>query len=143
VCSAFIYTIPVGVIQAITNQHVGLNVLSELIIGYVLPGRPIAMMMFKTWTYITMTQALRFTNDFKLGHYMKIPPRSIFWCQIVAAVIGGTVQLCVQGWMFSNVEDLCSTHQRDGFTCPSTIVFGTASIVVSCHLYRRCFALFT
>ena len=66
-------TVPIGIIQAITNQQVGLNVITELIIGYALPGRPVAMMMFKTWGYITMYQALQFTSDFKLGHYMKIP----------------------------------------------------------------------
>ena len=70
---AFVYIIPIGIIQAITNQQIGLNVITELIIGYALPGRPIAMMMFKTWGYITMAQALQFTSDFKLGHYMKIP----------------------------------------------------------------------
>jgi hypothetical protein len=44
---AFVYIIPIGMIQAITNQQVGLNVITELIIGYALPGRPVAMMMFK------------------------------------------------------------------------------------------------
>jgi len=52
----FFYVIPIGMIQAITNQQVGLNVITELIIGYGLPGRPVAMMMFKTWGYITMYQ---------------------------------------------------------------------------------------
>jgi hypothetical protein len=73
-------------IQAITNQQVGLNVITELIIGYALPGRPVAMMMFKTWGYITMAQALTFTSDFKLGHYMKIPPRHMFTSQVIATV---------------------------------------------------------
>ncbi|KAJ7443298.1 OPT oligopeptide transporter protein-domain-containing protein, partial [Mycena latifolia] len=72
---AFVYVIPIGMIQAITNQQVALNVITELIIGYALPGRPMAMTMFKesglTWGYITMAQALTFTSDFKLGHYMK------------------------------------------------------------------------
>ncbi|KAI0340457.1 OPT oligopeptide transporter [Trametopsis cervina] len=126
---SFVYTIPIGMIQAITNNQVGLNVITELIIGYALPGRPIAMMMFKTWGYITMAQALQFTSDFKLGHYMKIPPRPMFWCQVVATVIAGTVQLGVQAWMFTNVQDMCSTDQPDGFICPSTQVFGTASII--------------
>lgn len=125
------YTIPIGVIQAITNQQVGLNVITELIIGYALPGRPVAMMMFKTWGYITMVQALQFTADFKLGHYMKIAHRPMFYCQVVATVVAGTVQLGVQAWMFSNIEDLCSPGQKDGFICPSTTVFGTASIIVS------------
>ncbi|KAL7278030.1 OPT oligopeptide transporter [Trametes coccinea BRFM310] len=126
---AFIYTIPVGMIQAITNQQVGLNVITELIIGYALPGKPIAMMMFKTYGYITMGQALQFTSDFKLGHYMKVPPRVMFWAQVVAAVIGGTVQLGVQTWMFAHIEGMCTPNQKDGFICPGTEVFATASIV--------------
>jgi len=126
---AFFYVIPIGMIQAITNQQVGLNVITELIIGYGLPGRPIAMMMFKTWGYITMAQALTFTSDFKLGHYMKIPPRPMFWSQVVATVIAGTVQLGVQAWMFSNIPGICSEDQKDGFICPATEVFGTASII--------------
>ncbi|KAF8841357.1 small oligopeptide transporter [Paxillus ammoniavirescens] len=126
---AFTYVIPCGMIQAITNQQVGLNVVTELIIGYALPGRPVAMMMFKTWGYITMTQALTFTADFKLGHYMKIPPRKMFWCQIIAAVIAGTTQLAVELWMFEHIPDICTTTQQDGFVCPNTQVFGTASII--------------
>ncbi|KAF5347710.1 hypothetical protein D9756_010325 [Leucocoprinus leucothites] len=144
---SFFYVIPVGMIQAITNQQVGLNMVSELIIGYALPGRPIAMMMFKTWGYITMSQgkslkhiisshlfthgplALQFTADFKLGHYMKIPPRSMFWVQVIASAITGTSQLAVQAWMFSNIPDICASDQKDGFICPRTQVFGTASII--------------
>ncbi|KAF8836868.1 small oligopeptide transporter [Paxillus ammoniavirescens] len=126
---AFFYVIPIGMIQAITNQQVGLNVITELIVGYALPGRPIAMMMFKTWGYITMAQALTFASDFKLGHYMKIPPRTMFWSQVVASVIAGTVQLGVQAWMFTNISDMCSPTQKDGFICPNTEVFGTASII--------------
>ncbi|KAI0667564.1 small oligopeptide transporter [Trametes maxima] len=126
---AFVYIIPIGMIQAITNQQIGLNVITELIIGYALPGKPIAMMMFKTYGYITMAQALQFTSDFKLGHYMKIPPRAMFWAQVAAAVIAGTVQLGVQAWMFTNIEGMCDPKQKDGFICPSTEVFGTASII--------------
>ncbi|KAI0081298.1 OPT oligopeptide transporter [Panus rudis PR-1116 ss-1] len=126
---SFVYTIPIGMIQAITNQQIGLNVITELIIGYALPGRPIAMMMFKTWGYITMAQALTFTSDFKLGHYMKIPPRPMFFAQVLATVIAGTVQLGVQAWMFTNIDNMCDPHQKDRFICPSTEVFGTASII--------------
>ncbi|KAJ8518202.1 hypothetical protein ONZ45_g4707 [Pleurotus djamor] len=119
---AIVYVVPIGMIQAMTNRQVGLNVITELIIGYLLPGRPIAMMIFKTYGYITLTQALQFTADFKLGHYMKIPPRPMFWCQVVATVVAGTSQLAVQTWMFSNIEyaDLfsiphgLSTHSHTG-----------------------------
>ena len=128
---AFVYTLPLSVILATTGQNLALNVITELIIGYALPGRPIAMMLFKTWGSTTMTQALQFTGDFKLAHYMKIPHRPLFFCQVVATIVAGTVQLGVQAWMFSNIEGLCDADQKDGFTCPGITVFGNASIIVS------------
>ncbi|KIY66407.1 OPT superfamily oligopeptide transporter [Cylindrobasidium torrendii FP15055 ss-10] len=123
-----VYVIPIGMIQAVTNRQIGLNVMTELIIGFILPGKPTAMMMY-TYGYISMSQAMQFTADLKLGHYMKIPPRSMFWCQIVSTMIAGTVQLGVQSWLFSNIPDICTPTQANGFTCPSMHVFATASII--------------
>ena len=31
---------------------------------------------------MSMNQVVSFFNDFKLGHYMKIPPRSMFLVQV-------------------------------------------------------------
>ena len=61
-------------------------------------------MMFKTWSFTTMSQALNFISDFKLGHYMKIPPRQMFACQVIATIVSGTVQRGAQAWLFSNVK---------------------------------------
>lgn len=52
---AIFYLIPLGMLQAITNQQIGLNVIAELIAGYALPGKPLASMMFKTYGYIVST----------------------------------------------------------------------------------------
>lgn len=106
-----------------------MNLIAELIVGYALPGRPIAMMMFKTWGCIAMIQGLQLTSDFKLGHYMKIPPRSMFWAQVVASIVSLTTQLGVQAWMFTNIKGICENTQVNGFICPGTTVFGTASII--------------
>lgn len=46
------------------------------------PGSPFANVSFKTYGYISMSQAIMFLQDFKLGHYMKIPPRSMFIVQV-------------------------------------------------------------
>jgi hypothetical protein len=128
---AFVYTLPMSVIRATTSQQIRLNVITELIIGYALPGRPIAMLLFKTWGYTTTAQAQQFTSDFKLSHYMKIAPRPLFFCQVVATIVAGTVQLGVQAWMFSNIEGLCDADQKDGFICSRVTMFGNASIIVS------------
>ncbi|KAF7377765.1 Glutathione transporter 1 [Mycena sanguinolenta] len=128
-CVALLYVIPVGMIQAITNWQIGLNVITELLVGFIIPGRPLAMMMCVTYGYITMSRAMQFTADFKLGHYMKIPPRPMFWCQVLATLVAGTVQLGVQSWMFTHIPDLCSPGQPAHWNCAFTRVFGTASVV--------------
>ena len=56
--------------------------ITEYIIGYLYPGYPVANMSFKVYGYISMKQALAFLQDFKLGHYMKIPPRDMFMAQV-------------------------------------------------------------
>ncbi|KAJ2522189.1 hypothetical protein H4217_000922 [Coemansia sp. RSA 1939] len=43
----FIFTIPIGIVQALSNQQPGLNVITEFIIGYGRPGDPIANVTFK------------------------------------------------------------------------------------------------
>lgn len=53
----------------------------------------------------------------------------MFFAQVTATVIAGTTQLGVQAWMFTNIPNMCTQDQRDGFICPGTEVFGTASII--------------
>ncbi|KAL9689938.1 hypothetical protein QQ045_010329 [Rhodiola kirilowii] len=79
---AFVFTLPISIITATTNQTPGLNIITEYVMGVIYPGRPIANVCFKTYGYISMAQAVSFLNDFKLGHYMKIPPRSMFLVQV-------------------------------------------------------------
>lgn len=77
----WVFFVPVGIIAATTNIWIGLNVFTEFIIGYMQPGRPLAMMLFKAYGYMAMNQGLGFASDMKMGHYMKIPPRITFMAQ--------------------------------------------------------------
>ncbi|XP_008803572.1 oligopeptide transporter 4-like isoform X2 [Phoenix dactylifera] len=79
---AFFFTLPISIISATTNQTPGLNIITEYVIGLILPGKPIANVCFKVYGYMSMSQAVSFLADFKLGHYMKIPPRSMFLVQV-------------------------------------------------------------
>ncbi|KAK4791997.1 hypothetical protein SAY86_022432 [Trapa natans] len=87
----------------------GLNIITEYIIGYVYPERPVANMCFKVYGYISMIQALTFLQDFKLGHYMKIPPRSMFMAQVVGTVIAVVVYLATAWWLMESIPNICDT----------------------------------
>ncbi|KAF8168231.1 OPT oligopeptide transporter [Crassisporium funariophilum] len=126
---AAILAIPLAMLQAITNQQVPTQVMHELIAGYMLPGRPIANVIFKTIAFITTNQAINFAGDLKLGHYMKVPPRIMFSVQVVAAAIACVWVTVVQDWMLSNIEDICTPGQKQGFRCPGSTTFATASVI--------------
>ncbi|KAK8165389.1 small oligopeptide transporter, OPT family [Phyllosticta citrichinensis] len=124
-----LWFVPIGQIWAITNVQIGLNVFTEFIIGYILPGRPLAMMCFKTLGYITMYQGLLYTQDLKMAHYMKVPPRVLFWGQGIATIWGSIVQIAVLDWAFGAIKNICATDQSARFSCPNGRVFFNASIV--------------
>ncbi|KAK6245820.1 Oligopeptide transporter [Theobroma cacao] len=129
---ALAFTLPISIITATTNQSPGLNVITEYIMGYILPGKPIANVCFKTYGYISMAQAVSFLNDFKLGHYMKIPPRSMFVVQAMGTIIAGTINLAVAWWLLTTVENICQDQllpPNSPWTCPGDRVFYDASVI--------------
>ncbi|EKD18024.1 uncharacterized protein L3040_004563 [Drepanopeziza brunnea f. sp. 'multigermtubi'] len=126
---SFFFYLPIGIIQATTNTQIGLNVITEFIIGYMQPGRPLAMMMFKMYGYITCYQGLYFTQDIKLAHYMKVPQRVTFWAQFIATLWSCIVQIAVYNWALGSIDGVCTPEQANNYTCPNAHVFFTASII--------------
>ncbi|KAI0024769.1 OPT oligopeptide transporter protein-domain-containing protein [Xylariomycetidae sp. FL0641] len=126
---SFVFSLPIGIIQAVTNFQIGLNVLTEFVYGYIQPGRPLALMLFKTYGFITMSQALDFVSDLKFGHYMKIPPRTMFWAQVVATTLSCFIQVAVLNLALDNIDGVCELTQPQRFTCPGGHVFFSASVI--------------
>jgi hypothetical protein len=125
--------VPAGIIQAITNQHTSLYLVAQLICGAVFPGRPVANMVFVTYSYvrslmfrlphfahvkkIVSSQGLKFSADLKLGQtYMKIPPKLLFKVQIASTLVSSLTQVGVLNWMLVNIPNMCNTDAIDGFT---------------------------
>ncbi|KAJ1284433.1 hypothetical protein BS78_03G203700 [Paspalum vaginatum] len=139
---AFAFTLPVSIITATTNQTPGLNILSEYVIGLMLPGKPIANVCFKVYGYMSMSQAVSFLADFKLGHYMKIPPKSMFLVQLIGTVITGTVNLGVAYWLLGSVPNICQDTllpANSPWMCPNDRVFLDASVIWGLVGPRRIF----
>ncbi|KUI68534.1 Sexual differentiation process protein isp4 [Cytospora mali] len=124
-----VWIIPIGMVQAVTNIAIGLNVFTEFLVGYMLPGRPTAMMMFKTYGYIALYQGLEFVTDMKLGHYLKVPPRAMFMCQLVATIWSVVVTVAVYEWALGSISGICTSDAMANFSCPSGEVFYTASVI--------------
>jgi hypothetical protein len=95
--------VPIGVIQAVTGVSIGLNVISELVGGFVVPGKAIPMNMFKSYGCMCLLSALNFSEDLKLGHYAKVPPRSMFRAQLIATILAA-VAVQSSRFLISNMD---------------------------------------
>ncbi|GAA5863764.1 hypothetical protein JCM8547_006058 [Rhodosporidiobolus lusitaniae] len=123
------YIIPGGFVFATTGTQITINLLVELVAGYIIPGLPLGNMLFKTYGVQALTTGSTFVQDLKLGHYMKIPPRATFTVQVIATFITSIVQVGVKRWLVSTVPDLCAADQKAFLTCPYAQVLYSSSIV--------------
>ncbi|AQK73755.1 Oligopeptide transporter 4 [Zea mays] len=128
---AFLFTLPISIITATTNQSPGLNVITEYAMGLIMPGSPIAVVCFKVYGYMSMSQAVAFLSDFKLGHYMKIPPKSMFLVQFVGTIVAGTINIGTAWWLLGSIHGICSDSlpPDSPWTCPNDRVFFDASVI--------------
>ncbi|KAK4056147.1 hypothetical protein OIO90_002878 [Microbotryomycetes sp. JL221] len=117
----FLYILPSGFIFAMTAIAMNINLLVQLIGGYMIPGLPLANGC--------ITSGLTFVQDLKLGHYMKIPPRSTFAVQFVSTIVGSLVQVGVKRWLAGNIEGFCRPGQGAGLSCPPTRQWYSSTVV--------------
>ena len=99
---AFVFILPTGVIQALTNQPIGINVLTEFIIGFIIPGKTIDVMSFKSFGIALQNQALDLSSNLKLGYYMHIPPAAMVACQFIGTIIGSITSTFISFWMMDS-----------------------------------------
>ncbi|KAF8579002.1 OPT superfamily oligopeptide transporter [Ramaria rubella] len=89
----FILTVLYGFLAAITGFSLtwfGTGFF-QMIVAFMVPGKPIANMYGTLYAQHTMNQALGLLQDFKLGQYCKLPHRVTFIAQICGAMIGSVL----------------------------------------------------
>lgn len=123
-----IFLIPICIIYSTTGFALTMNVLTELIIGYALPGNGLALNTLKSLSRNIDNQAETYISDQKLAHYAKIPPRAIFRGQIISTFIQIFVALGVINWQIANIPNICTSEAENKFTCPKETNFYSAGV---------------
>lgn len=62
------------------------------------------------YRYVTVADALHFSNDLKLAHYVKIPPRHTYMAQVAAVVVSAFVATGVMNFQMTNIPNLCERY---------------------------------
>jgi len=125
-----VFLIPMTYLYAISGTTEGLNVLTELVVGYALPGHPEALMFVKAFGYNINGQADFFVSDQKMGLYAKIPPRAMYRGQVIGAFITCFVAYGVVQFVDNDISGICTPDQASKFNCENGSEIYFASSVI-------------
>jgi len=125
-----VFLIPMSYLYAISGTTEGLNVVTELIIGYALPGRPEAMMFVKAFGYNINGQADNYISDQKMGFYAKVPPRAMYRGQMLSAIVTAFIAYAVVQFVDNEIPGICTPDQPSSFNCRGGSQIYFASSVV-------------
>ncbi|KAI9202568.1 OPT oligopeptide transporter protein-domain-containing protein [Polychytrium aggregatum] len=91
-----IFIMPMVAITAIAGLNVNSSILFLFLGGILQAGEPVSVAVFNAYTTQALYGAMGFLWNFKLGHYMKVPPRATFVAQIY-----GTALSSIFGYAFT------------------------------------------
>jgi len=84
---AAVFVLPIGAIQAVTGNQIGLNVLAEMIGGLMLRHNPVGAILVKVTGYMGMTHALGLIQNLKMAQYMMVDYKVIFAFQFWGTLV--------------------------------------------------------
>ncbi|KAJ5166085.1 uncharacterized protein N7482_004866 [Penicillium canariense] len=126
----FVFLIPMSYLYAISGTTEGLNVVTELVVGYALPGHPEALMFVKAFGYNINGQADNYISDQKMGFYAKLPPRAMYRGQVMSAIITALVAYAVVQFADTKIPGICTPGQPSNFNCENgSQIYFSASVV--------------
>jgi OPT family oligopeptide transporter len=102
---SMIVVLPFGMVTSITGQSIqnpSVYYLLVIIATSLWVDDKSTMLAFVTIGYSTYCQTMQLVTNMKLGHYMKIAPRTLFLVQSVACLVTPALSIGMQVYFFKN-----------------------------------------
>ncbi|KAI8829588.1 peptide transporter MTD1 [Chytriomyces cf. hyalinus JEL632] len=126
---ALIFIIVSGLLAAFTGFSPPFKTFLQLIGGFLLPGRPIANMYFTTFGGNTIWEAVAMCTDLKIGQYMKIAPRAVFYAQMYGGFLGALIHWVLNHIILDTKRDILLDPNGDNNWSGQNIIgFNTKAI---------------
>jgi len=127
--------IPMGWLYAISNFQVAIGSFNELLFGYMLNAspsyrHPVGPSVYGSIAGDAWYRAQYMLQDQKIGHYMHVSPRAVFFSQIFGSLIGVPINYGVIRWVINTKGDYLSgakidpLHQWTGQTLSNSNTLG-------------------
>ena len=106
--TGFVLVVPLGYLYAISNYQVAIGDFNELIYGYMVHTsagaghhHPCGPSVYGAIAGDAWYRAQYMLQDQRIGHYMHIPPRTVFFSQIFGSVLGVPINYGVIRWVLN------------------------------------------
>ncbi|TVY32513.1 Oligopeptide transporter [Lachnellula subtilissima] len=144
-----IVVVPLGWLYSISNFQLAIGSTNEVIYGLMVNcvsghKNPVGASVYGTIAGDAWYRAQVMLQDQKLGHYMHIPPRAVFFSQIFGSLIGVPINYGVIRWVLNTKSGFLSgaeidpTHQWTGQKLAQYLTIGVQYVLVG---PKRLFAL--
>lgn len=120
VATGIVVVVPLGYLYAISNYQVAIGDFNELMYGYMVHTRagtghhhPAGLSVYGSIAGDAWYRAQYMLQDQRIGHYMHIPPRTVFFSQIFGSILGIPVNYGVVRWVLNTKFDFLSGAKKD------------------------------
>ena len=118
--TAAVFVIPFGWLYAISNYQISTGSFNELMYGYMVHTpvgeahhHPCGPSTYGAIAGDAWYRAQYMLQDQKIGHYMHIPPRTVFFSQIFGTILGVPVNYGVIRWIINTKGDYLTGAKKD------------------------------
>ncbi|KAJ5348698.1 hypothetical protein MYU51_015115 [Penicillium brevicompactum] len=121
------------------GNGIATNNVSKMLAGLILPGLPVGNMYFSIWSHNVVTCACDLCGSFKMGDYLKIPPKVVLACQIYGCMLGAAINYVIMNYIVSSHRDLLIEGNGNSFWSGAVVQsYNTkaASWALAPHMYK-------
>ncbi|GIJ90115.1 hypothetical protein Asppvi_009065 [Aspergillus pseudoviridinutans] len=118
--SAAALVLPFAFLYAISNYQLAVGNFNELIYGYMVHTKagenhrhPCGPSTYGAIAGDAWYRAQYMLQDQKIGHYMHIPPRTVFFSQVFGTLLGIPINYAVMRWVLSTKRDVLTGAKSD------------------------------
>lgn len=144
-----VVVIPLGFLYSMSNFQLPTGTTNELLYGLMVNGisghkNPVGASVYGSIAGDAWYRAQYLLQDQKLGHYMHIPPRTVFFSQVFGSLIGVPINYAVVRWVLDTKGEYISGakidphHQWTGQALAENLTMATQYVLIG---PRRLFAV--
>ncbi|KAJ5757700.1 uncharacterized protein N7511_006394 [Penicillium nucicola] len=91
---------------AFYGNGISTNQISKMVAGAIHPGRPLANLYFASWSHQVISIANAVSTWLKVGQYLKVPTRSMFFLQIYGSLLGACINYVVMTTIVTSKREI-------------------------------------